>query len=325
MCDVWGMSLYSLLNNVDRYLSLDRGALGTLKQVCVGLFEAGTVNLQEVCARFKEGNFSSNTRKVERFFANKRLDDLEVLRCVIGQLFEEGEELTLAIDRTEWSFGTTWHNLLCVSVLYGNTAIPLLVMPLERKGNSNHKQRIFLMDQLLSVIPWYRIKAILGDREFIGDAWFHALQERSIPFVMRIRDNITIGTKNYVGTVGNLEIPAQALDHGTVHIGTCHLNFSTPTSNQEIVAVISDGVEKPLALYKKRWGIETGFRCLKSSGFNLEDTHLKKPERIKMLVQICSIAMTLSLQSVKGTKQISNKKNTVIRKTLSLQKQDVSF
>lgn len=319
------MSLYSLLNNVDGYLSLDRGALGTLKQLCIGLFEASTVNLQEVCARFKEGNFSSNTRKVERFFANKRLDDLELLRCVIDQLFEEDEELIFAIDRTEWSFGTTWHNLLCVSVLYGNTAIPILVMPLERKGNSDHKQRSFLMDQLLSVIPWYRIKAILGDREFLGDAWFDALQERSIPFVMRIRDNITIGTKDYVGTLKDMGVPTQASDHGTVHIGTCHLNLSTITSNQEIVAVVSNGVKNPLALYKKRWGIETGFRCLKSSGFNLEDTHLKKPDRIKMLVQICSIAMALSLKSIKGTKQKSNKKNTVIHKTPSLQKQDASF
>lgn len=319
------MLLSNLLNNIDYYLSLDRSGLGTLKQLCVGLFEAGTVNLQEVCARFKEGNFSSNTRKIERFFAHKQLDDREVLRYIIDQLFEDSEELTLAIDRTEWAFGTTWHNLLCVSVLYGNTAIPILILPLERKGNSNHKQRSLLMDQLLSVIPWYRIKAILGDREFIGDAWFQALQERSLPFVMRIRDNITIGTKNYVGTVGGMKIPTQASNHGRVHIGTCHLNLSTIPSNQDVVAVISDGVENPLALYKERWGIETGFRCLKSSGFNLEDTHLKKPERIKMLVQICSIAMALSLKSIKGTQQKNTKKNMVIRKIPSLQKQDASF
>lgn len=42
--------------------------------------------------------------------------------------------------------------------------------------------------------------------------------------------------------------------------------------------------------YKKRWQIETMFKALKISGFNLENTHLKDIERIEKLVAIIFIA-----------------------------------
>ena len=128
------MELSLLLNGLDDYLSLSRGALSTLKQLCIGLYEAGTVNLQEVCSRFKAGKFASNTRKVERFFKDKRIDDIEVVRYIIDNLFEDHEKFTLAIDRTDWAFGQTRHNLLIVSVLYKNTAVPLVTLSLEKKG-----------------------------------------------------------------------------------------------------------------------------------------------------------------------------------------------
>jgi len=41
---------------------------------------------------------------------------------------------------------------------------------------------------------------------------------------------------------------------------------------------------------KERWQIETAFRAMKTSGFNLEDTHLTDIERIEKLVAIVTIA-----------------------------------
>jgi hypothetical protein len=45
-----------------------------------------------------------------------------------------------------------------------------------------------------------------------------------------------------------------------------------------------------LTIYKDRWQIETMFRALKTSGFNIEDTHLKDIERISKLLSILCIA-----------------------------------
>jgi len=42
--------------------------------------------------------------------------------------------------------------------------------------------------------------------------------------------------------------------------------------------------------YKERLSVETAFRAMKTSGFNLEDTHLTDIERIEKLVALVTIA-----------------------------------
>ena len=43
-------------------------------------------------------------------------------------------------------------------------------------------------------------------------------------------------------------------------------------------------------IYKERWQIETAFRAMKTSGFNLEDTHLTEIDRIEKLFALVTIA-----------------------------------
>ena len=42
---------------------------------------------------------------------------------------------------------------------------------------------------------------------------------------------------------------------------------------------------------QKRWGIETAFRAMKSSGFNIEDTHMRDMDRIARLVAMVCMAL----------------------------------
>lgn len=45
-------------------------------------------------------------------------------------------------------------------------------------------------------------------------------------------------------------------------------------------------------IYKERWQIETAFRALITSGFNIEETHLQDIERIEKLFTLVIIAFT---------------------------------
>ena len=47
-------------------------------------------------------------------------------------------------------------------------------------------------------------------------------------------------------------------------------------------------------LYQKRWEIEILFGCLKSRGFNLEDTHMTEPGKIEKLLFVLAIAFCWS-------------------------------
>ena len=48
--------------------------------------------------------------------------------------------------------------------------------------------------------------------------------------------------------------------------------------------------ENAIQIYAERWQIETLFGCLKSKGFNFEDTRIIKRERVKKLIAVLAIA-----------------------------------
>jgi hypothetical protein len=311
-------NLYSKINKLDAHLSNSKDALGMIRKLIMGLIEAQTVNMKAVCARFKQGTSESNYRAIQRFFEKKTLQDEDVIDFIMSTLFDENQDVILAIDRTEWAFGKTWHNLLVVSVVYENTAIPLIIKPLERRGNSHTDQRQDVMDVLLKKIPLWRIKSVLGDREFVGEKWLSYLVSEQIPFVMRMRENITVSDDNDCLLIKEFIDKTDGIYDGMVHIGTTQLRLCSKPIRKENLVVISQGVDDPLELYRQRWHIETGFKCLKTKGFNLEDTHFRDPIRLKTLVQICAITMSIlmkSLPQVEYKKIRDSKKNTVIDQT----------
>jgi hypothetical protein len=48
--------------------------------------------------------------------------------------------------------------------------------------------------------------------------------------------------------------------------------------------------------YRQRWQIETLVGCLKSRGFDLEATHMTKPERLEKLLALLTIAVVWALE-----------------------------
>ena len=69
------------------------------------------------------------------------------------------------------------------------------------------------------------------------------------------------------------------------------LSFRNENNKIEFCIVISfNKPEESLEKYAKRWQIETLFKAFKSSGFNLEDTHVTQMDRIKKLVLLVMLA-----------------------------------
>ena len=73
---------------------------------------------------------------------------------------------------------------------------------------------------------------------------------------------------------------------------TLNLVCHRPARGERILLLTNrTDLQQVLARYGQRWAIETTFACLKSRGFNLEDTHLTQPQRLHLLLGL--LAWTL--------------------------------
>ena len=62
------------------------------------------------------------------------------------------------------------YNILCLAIVHQGVAIPVLLILLDKKGNSNTDERIQLINRFIELFGVEKIDGYLADREFIGIA-----------------------------------------------------------------------------------------------------------------------------------------------------------
>ena len=151
-----------------------------------------TVNLVRI-ANGLNGNADrkSNYRRIQRFFALFDLDyDLLAERVV--RLLPPRKDWLITLDRTHWQFGQLQINILLVGIVFQGVAFPLYWTMRPKKGNSNTQERIALMEQVIALLGPERIRAVVCDREFIGQAWFQWLDQQGLTYHIRIREKAVL-------------------------------------------------------------------------------------------------------------------------------------
>ena len=185
-----------------------------------------------------------------------------------------------------------------LGVAHKGLAFPLLWVLLDKKGNSDTKERLALVDRMLTLVAVERAEAIVADREFTGKVWFKSLRERKLVFVMRVRNNTLIGSK---GRTRSAKQRYDRLKPQEVYIcpKRCfvfglrlYLAVAKSKESELVVLVCNAEAEKALPRYARRWEVETLFGVLKSRGFNLEDTHIAGAERLDKLLALLALAFT---------------------------------
>ncbi len=75
-----------------------------------------------------------------------------------------------------------------LAIVYRGIAIPILWTLLNKRGNSDTKERIAFDSTLYShFFGKDRIVNVFADREFIGEQWFTWLIEQDINFCIRVK------------------------------------------------------------------------------------------------------------------------------------------
>ena len=266
------------------------------------LCKVQTVGFEKLANAFDSSvKADSNVRRIQRFMAYFSFCP-DLVAQLIFNLLPEKENLMLSIDRTNWKFGRLDINIFMLGVVYKGLAFPLLFTMLEKRGNSNSQERINLVDRFIKLFGKDCIDCLLADREFVGDKWIEYLNQNKIRYYIRIRNNFKVFLLHK-----NEEVKASWLFNSykmvqfvnykkIVRIGTqlCYISGSRikdKKGKRDFLIIISFNKSDQSQLnYKQRWQIETCFKAMKSSGFDIEKTHLNEIDRIEKLILLVMIA-----------------------------------
>lgn len=290
-----GKGLSEILNE---HFGWNKARIACFAGMVLALIKVRTVNLVELSCGFESSaRIDSRYRRIKRFFSEFTIDFSDVGRWVIELFGLEKAAVYMSIDRTNWRWGKSDINILMLSVVYKGIALPVLWTLLNKRGNSNTQERITLVEKFVKQFGKTRIAGILADREFVGIEWFEWLKREQVGFCIRIKKNTL--TTNSRG----MQVDAAALfqdlkageqrvlpDERTVWNQRVFLSALRLTDGELLIVATDTLLPDPIGHYGKRWEIETLFGCFKSKGFNFEDTHIVKPERISKLLALVAIA-----------------------------------
>lgn len=244
---------------------------------------------------------SANYRRIQRFMASYSICQRVLARWIVSRISSDPDSrLTLSMDRTNWKFGKANINYLVLAVCYKGMAIPLFWTLLDKQGNSSTEERINIVNQFISTFGAYRIDYLLADREFIGKHWQSWLIQQQIPFYIRIRNDAKVKHKGREIKASKLfsrqEVGTELHKTGIVEVYGTEVNISGKKilgrkGETDYVIVISYFESRQsIKKYSMRWQIEHLFRALKSSGFNMESTHVTDPKRLETILSLITIA-----------------------------------
>ena len=289
---------YSKLKDVlQSKFAWNKARLKYITLLIISLIDVATVSLSRISLKINSrAKSQSNYRNLQRFFQNFLMNYDEYAKFIISQLPKK-EQYYLVIDRTNWKFGQSNINILMLGIIYKNNAIPLFWELLDKRGSSSTRERKNLLAKAIKLLSKDRIKALLGDREFIGVKWFKYLIDEGIEFHIRVPKQIKKGSvlqkeRKSINYLFRFLKQNVKLDYPKeVDILGFKLYVSGMKSkNDYCVVVSSKNNVGSLEKYQKRWTIENLFGAFKTRGFNFEDTHFKNLEKIKKLIVIISIA-----------------------------------
>lgn len=255
-----------------------------------------------------------------RFFKIKSIDSFCIgITWLIIYLVGIHGNVCMAIDRSNWKIGKTNINILFIGLLLPNGLfIPVLWELLDKRGNSNEKERTAILSRFTKV--WYNHTGIqvtlVADREFIGLKWFKFLaKELQWDFAIRLRyqdylsyvaialDKTTPKTEQYIerkvkrNEYFQSEIKIDDVTYYyTVFPNTAKRKNSKNKGDKFVILLSTFSDLKQIEeRYRSRWSIEVYFFHCKTNGFNLEDLNFKNLLKAQLMMSLTAVAYVLCI------------------------------
>ena len=303
----------SLTDVLSGYLDWHLSRLKLMARFTSSVLTLTTTNLWKISLALKaDVEQDSNYRRIQRFLSGYEVD-FAVLGSLLLHLLPQTPPYEVVIDRTEWYFGETAVNILMVGIAHEGMAFPVAWTALSSGGSSDPEAQTEVLERFLKIVDPDSIKVVTADREFISVPWMRKLEDRDIPFAIRLRSDRRIW-KSSEGPSLPARMHARTVDLGSERTleGTRYLSGAQKDGAEKVLVPVrivirrigdedSDDPFLILAtsnvdpaeateLYEQRWDTETLFAALKSRGFDLEETKVTDPEKVENLVGLLALA-----------------------------------
>lgn len=301
----------SLILSIQSHFKMNLARAKCCAMMIIALIECRSVNLTRMSTMARgSAEEQSKYRRMRRFIREMAFDPAEVARFIFSVLdIPPDFKMNLILDRTNWKLCRLEINLLYLAVSYKGVGFPILVTWLEdkNKGNSDHFDRIDIMETFIKTFGKERIDGVYADREFIGDIWINWLKEEKINYVIRLKENgqyiansrgrIKLATDLFRGLKNGDKISIGERHIGRQRLYKSHISALRNEKGELVVLMHSQDILDACERYRDRWKIELLFRMMKSGGFDLESLNITDPDRLDVLLVIVSIATTLSAKA----------------------------
>ena len=280
--------------------SMNLARIKALSMMLCALCKVQRVTYSKLASAFDSNAASeSSLRRIQRLIAQCEISTDLIAKLILKLIPVQGP-YNLTLDRTNWKFSNTNINILTLGIIYDGMAFPIVFKMMDKRGNSNTQERIELVDRFIRLAGENSINHLMADREFIGSEWLGYLNARGIHYHIRIRENFRVyrhGQETRAHWLFNeLKLGESKHLDGIYYVNgqACYLSGSKIKDKEgapELQILVSYcNAEEAFEMYKLRWQVETMFKGMKSSGFDIEGSHVRDHSRMSNLFAIIMIA-----------------------------------
>jgi hypothetical protein len=249
-----------------------------------------------------KAKYTSKNQRVYRFFRDHKFNYDEIAKFILN-IFG-ADKYIIALDRTCWKFGKSDINVLFLVIIFGNISVPIYWYPLDHGGACPSWMMEEILMRFINNFGIDKIKYLLADREFMSKEWLSFLTKNQIKFAIPLRKDMLIRLDKNLQTkpVGKSFNDVKPFEYkeikGILWSHRVTLSAYRNDKNELMVVAASGDIDVSIfALYKYRWAIERLFKHLKSSGFDIEKSHITDPDRFVKLVAVCAIASAMIIKN----------------------------
>jgi hypothetical protein len=275
--------------------------LSNMIYLMMGIFQSGSVQLPLVARKLPlRAQKLSTVKRLTRFLENEKVDVKAWYAPFVRPLLQSaasGGEVRLILDATKVAFG---FRLLMVSVAYRRRSLPVgWIWVSGSRGHTTTEQQLALLKDIRALLPVNTSVSLVGDGEFGTGVLMDYLHTWGWNYVLRIACDTQVlvhGQGAHWRRVDSWQLQrdtpifmtqvsiSQAYPHGANLL----LFHATGEDKPWYLATNLMTAQTTLQAYSRRMWIEEMFGDMKGHGFDLENSHLQREDRLaRLTLAVC--------------------------------------